>query len=459
MKGGRASPSPSVSTSPPSWRTDAPSKRRHKRVRIATGVYKDRGALAACVSVGSGQNRRQSEHRFPLGTDLGKIRDWQEDEADRLRKDLPPKIARGTFDADIVAYLLTLADRPGLQAERAFQLAWWADRRGADGRRFGDRRRDSFTRAELKAALADLRRTKSAQTVKHYRTALFHLHTTLDGKDGKNPLRDVSPPSGEDPEPRHIPYEIIDAIFDAMPDRRAAVTTAMAAEIRRRAAARAANHSVIAREFGISEAMVRKVVQGVARGSDAMVQNKARLMVMAYVGLPHAQIRALNRRDVDLDRASVMVKGRKKGKGTRAQRLPLTTRGVLAFRHFIEADAFERERSNGRRTAFSASSARQLWWRAIRRMVDRVAANDWRAAKQLLQDLRAFRARPYDLRHSYLTESWLAGKDLSATQLLAMHSDARMTRRYTLAAVDERLVDVAAALSLRFTAEAPVATR
>lgn len=67
------------------------------------------------------------------------------------------------------------------------------------------------------------------------------------------------------------------------------------------------------------------------------------------------------------------------------------------------------------------------------------------------------RARPYDLRHSYLTESYLAGKDIRATQALAMHNDARMTERYTLAAVDPRLADVAARLGERLRRQAPAA--
>jgi len=78
-----------------------------------------------------------------------------------------------------------------------------------------------------------------------------------------------------------------------------------------------------------------------------------------------------------------------------------------------------------------------------------MAATDYRAAKALLDSLQRMRARPYDLRHSYLTESYLAGKDFRATQALAQHVDGRMTMRYTLAAVDARLLDVAGQLAAR----------
>jgi hypothetical protein len=48
-------------------------------------------------------------------------------------------------------------------------------------------------------------------------------------------------------------------------------------------------------------------------------------------------------------------------------------------------------------------------------------------------------ATSYWLRHSFLTESQLATGNVSSTQSLAMHSDIRMTRRYTLAAVAPEL--------------------
>jgi hypothetical protein len=38
-------------------------------------------------------------------------------------------------------------------------------------------------------------------------------------KDASNPLRDVKPPRSDDPEPRALPYEIIEGILAAMPER------------------------------------------------------------------------------------------------------------------------------------------------------------------------------------------------------------------------------------------------
>ena len=61
----------------------------------------------------------------------------------------------------------------------------------------------------------------------------------------------------------------------------------------------------------------------------------------------------------------------------------------------------------------------------------------------------AKKPRLYDLRYSYLTMSYIVGKDLRATQRMAMHSSSKMTDRYTLAAVDPRLHEVAALITAR----------
>ena len=105
------------------------------------------------------------------------------------------------------------------------------------------------------------------------------------------------------------------------------------------------------------------------------------------------------------------------------------------------------QRDSGSFSSNATSSASTEWWRAVRAMVDRLALTDYRAAKALLDSLQRTRIRPYDLRDSYLTESYRVGRDLRATQALAMHADIRMTTRYTLAAVDPRLSNLAARLA------------
>lgn len=391
---------------------------RSRGRRIGKKLYQNRHSFVAIAKVG----QCQIESRFPLDTPRREIRDWQQREEAKLRTARPPRVARGTFDADIVAHLKIYADRPKLQAQQAYYLTWWASQRGDDGRRLGSRRRDSFTAAELRGHLARLAATKiprgphkkpgrpTPATVRHYRTALFSLYTNLDGKDAKNPLRDVAPPASEDPEPRWIPYEVLKAIVAAMPDR-----------------GQPTRH----------------------RKRPKTSKTKARLAVWMETGLPKRQIEQLQPEHVDEASHSVLVKGRKKGKGTKTVRLPVTDAALAALRHFFRIGA------GGR---FSASSARKCWWRAIHALVDEMAASDYKAARTLLESLRRMHAHPYDLRHSYLTDSYLAGKDIRATQDLAQHSDGRMTRRYTLAAVDRRLADVAQQLASHRGAPTPLPT-
>lgn len=420
-----------------------------KAKRVAPGVYRDAYGLDARVAIGTWPHRLQSAKRYPRTESLRVIKAWQTEERDRLQK-LQPSASRGPFDGDIQRYLLTLADRPRLQAERRHQLRWWADQTGADGKRFGLRRRHTFQRAELHATLVarailpsrhhpDQR--MSASSVKHYRTALFHLFTTLDGKNAPNPLRDVPTPESPDPEPRALPYAIIEAIFDAMPDSRRAtkVDADQVATIVALASRPGAHKTTIARMFGVTEAAIRKMLRTGGRRAPELL-TKLRLRVMAYVGLPPAQIMGLREEHVHWDEPSVLVQGRRKGKGSRTVRLPLTPQGVDTLRAFFAGGAAGR---------FDTTAARRTWWRGIRTMVDRLALTDYVAARELLRSLQRVRARPYDLRHSFLTEAQLAGKNIHATQQLAMHADSRQTQRYTLAAVQPQLLELAAIMGQR----------
>jgi hypothetical protein len=115
----------------------------------------------------------QRERRFPAGTSLRVIQDWKDRERGRLKDGKPPA-SQGTFAKDVERYLDTLADRPQLRKERAYQLDWWIAR-------IGKQRRSSLDVGTIRALLADLRTTKAASTCNHYRMALAHLWSTLDG--------------------------------------------------------------------------------------------------------------------------------------------------------------------------------------------------------------------------------------------------------------------------------------
>ena len=96
------------------------------------------------------------------------------------------KRAVGTLAADIEPFLRQIADRPRLVADPRQQLEWWAAR-------LGHLQRETIATSDVRAALADLRKTHAASTCNHYRQALFSLYKTLDGRDAPNPVRDVAP--------------------------------------------------------------------------------------------------------------------------------------------------------------------------------------------------------------------------------------------------------------------------
>lgn len=374
---------------------------------------------------------------YDLGTSPTAMQAWIDKEyADYKRKH--PKGARGTLAGDVPRYLPLLADRPKTQQQRETQLAWWCDR-------FGHRPRATLTSVELETALTGLLASgKAPSTVKKYRTALYHLFTKLDGKNEPNPLRDVPPPADREPEPRAIPYDIIEAILDAIPDRRYAtkLAEAEAQAIYAEATAPKANRSAVARAHGLSETMVRKIVAKAGKRFDRAAQGKAILRVMAYTGLPPAQIKLLEPTHIDWTAPSVLAQGRKKGGGTRSMRHPLVPEGVAALRAFADANTFGRK--------FSSSSLNKTFRRGVSRMCAKLEADP--ATRAIGEQLRIelADATPYWLRHSFLTESQLATGNISATQSLAMHSDARMTRRYTLAAVAPELQRAAKQLAARW---------
>jgi integrase len=369
---------------------------RGKRTRISSGVYKDASGLSATVSVARGLQR---EKRFPLGTALGIIKRWRQVTAERLRANRPHIVA-GTLAADVQVYLATLIDRPALQALRRVHLAWWVAR-------FPNRSRHTLRAPELRTALAEFAVTRiqrwpnrppalpTPASVRHYRTALYSLWTALDGKDAPNPLRDVKPARSEDPKPRALSYEIIDGILAAMPERGQGLRNLPRSDVSK---------------------------------------TKARLKVQAYVGLPSKQVMLLREGDVNWQEPSVLVEGRRKGKGTHTTRLPLVPQAVAALREFFDAKA---------EGPFSTSSVRQSFRRACRAYVNQIAVKEPHEAQRLAAILKG--VRPYDLRHSYLTLTYLASEDIHATQKMGQHSDPRMTNR--LAAVDPRLKAAAARLA------------
>jgi integrase len=296
---------------------------------------------------------------FRTGTPIITIRQWL------LKTEMAYRGKRarktGRFEDDARAYLATVTAMPSY-SDRQRHIEEWIAVFGATPR--ATISSDDITAQLQKWATEPRVVTRldqqpqtivlSASSVNQRRTALMHLYTTLDGKAAPNPVRDTPKFREPDARPRHLSYATIRKLFAAMP----------------------------------------------------ASQSKARLMVLAYTGIPHKQIATIAATDVDLKAGTVTVAGRRKGSGTHAVTLPLTKEGIAAFKMMAREDAWG---------PFSRGSLRKAF----------VAA----ATKIGLEG-----ARPYDLRHSFGTEVLLSTGSMQATQLLMMHSKDTLTRRYTLAA-------------------------
>lgn len=278
----------------------------------------------------------RSTKQFALEESFDRMVEWQEDERYALRKETRTRdpfvgAKRGTFADDARRYLDAVAALSTIEERRRDIALWVAE--------FGPRRRASITAAEIRAVrdrwltvgpkmvyrkptrdLPGLWEARplplSGSTVNHRLRALSNLWTVLDGRRAPNPVRDV-PEADETPElPRDLPYDLIQRILDALPDRG----------------------------------------RGLRHQKRATVSlTKLRLRVMAWTGLAHKQLTALKREHVDLE-AGTLLTWRKKGKGVEPERLPLLPEAVEALRAFFAA---------GAEGPFHASSMRQSFLRAV----------------------------------------------------------------------------------------------
>jgi integrase len=347
------------------------------------------------------KGHERSIRQFALDADPAEIQAWRKDEKARLRL-TSPRATKGTFAADAKRYLSLVTTMPSFKMRKR-DIGLWI---GV----FGTRARSSITRADIRAqrdrwhregpkrvwrkhsdrhggGWVDVPGPLAASTVNHRLRALANLYTVLDGRHAPNPARDVPEIEEEEGEDRSLPYTLIEMIIAAMPDR-------------------------------------SQGKKGVKRTAVSLTKIRAR--VMAYVGLPPADIGRLTSERVNLDAGWVDTGKRKKGKGVLTGRRPLTPEGASALRAFVAAEAFG---------SFSTSSLLKSVRRACRKVADVLAKDNETAA--LAPIVR--KIRPYDLRHSYVAEVLEKSGDFHATQLLSGHAELRTTMSYGRRAVNPAL--------------------
>lgn len=334
-----------------------------RTTKLPPGVY----ATAAGYRVVAVVSRTQrQEKRFPAGTAVRTMTRWQESARAELRA--RPVLQKGSLATDLEEYMAARATMK-TKKERRRHLELWRDSLGSG------RHRDTVTPLDVQQQLERWRdeRQLSKQTANHYRTALLNFYTVLNGKRGYNPVRDVAKLRTKGKPPKPFSYPLFESILAHIP-------TAW---------------------------------RGYGRRPDALMHRQmvARLRVMAYVGLPHTQVKALVPSDLFASDRLLRVQGRDKGEGTDDVYMPISRRGLAALEEFFACRAEGAFRNETLRDLFIAGAAR----------VGRV-------------DLT-----PYDCRHLFATTVLRSSKNRSALKDLMQHLDEATTERYAQAAIRDEL--------------------
>jgi integrase len=321
-----------------------------------TGIIRTESGWRAFIRV---RDRLYSK-RFDPDTPMTVMRDWRAaTRTDVLRAARFSPVATEALSDDIDNYLKAVKAMPSYEDRERDMDAWL--------RALGKTRtRDSISSAEIRAVLQQWRingrtdgKPLSESACNHRRTALMHFFTVMNGKSGANPVRDVPKFREPDPEPRGLSFAVLEKVFRKMPN----------------------------------------------------TKTKARVMVMAYTGLPHSTLMRLTPDQIDYKTGTAIIPRRRKGAGTMVRVMLLTPQAIKAFKMLARYDGWGR---------FSQSSLRKALQRAC------VSA-------------KVTPLTGYDLRHSFGTEAYARTGDIGAVQVLLDHSNEKMTKRYTLRAVDERV--------------------
>lgn len=347
-------------------------------VRLAPGIYLHGQRVRVVVKAGASRQERS----YPAGTDLAKMQGWQlRTKADLLGAQ-PIKAGRGTLAADIPRYLATLTGRRK-KDEAGIAAHWIAST-------LGPMSRQDITRTQIKGIVAGwVESGVAASTINHRVRVLRNVYRELDGDDQTNPTDKITKQREPEPMIRAVPYDVIEAIIAYM--------------VPRGRATKGQSHA------------------------ETVNKSRVRARVMAWTGLPPAQLMKVRAEDVHWQAATLDVTPRRKGKGTKARTIPLLPQAVEALKAFFAA---------GAAGAFSTSSFRHRWLGAQRRLV----ADLKRQAAARGDDPDAIvlpPIRPYDLRHSFLTEVYRQSRDLMAVRHLGLHAKAATSERYIEGAVNQ----------------------
>jgi len=380
------------------------SRANGRRVRVAVGIYEDRYGLSAVVTVAG---FAQEEKRFPLGTHFDAIEAWRLERRAELLKhpDRPERVAasrRGSLAGDVPRFLDSLPEG-SRKTDFAGHLAQWT------ATRLGDLPRGEITHSDVLTELATWQNAGLASSSLNHRVrALRELYRSLD-PGASHPTDGIKRRKDPPAQARGIPLEFVALILAQMPDRGQAI--------------RDAKRSTVS-------------------------HTKIRLRVEAYTGLSHKSLVRLEARH--FRRGKLHMQARSKGAGVDDQWIDLLPPAVEALTDY------GREKLWGK--PFSRSSVHKSWRRAIdnaiRFLAKEAADTGDRTRLELFTEAIPTNCRPYDLRHSFLTEAYRRTGDLQAVADLGQHANLQTTRRYTKGAVAERVAAAIAKMSERWAVPA-----
>ncbi len=268
---------------------------------IATGIYPDRFGFDVRQPV----KGKVYTTRFPIGTALETMQQWQADEkAWRLRdaQDIahaaPTEV--GTLKADVVRHIEPRKGRAGWKSDRSHLAAWVTQ--------FGNRRRTTIKARDAQLAIAAwLAAGLSPKTIRHRVRVAKALWHALDGKRSRTPFDDLELPKAIAPNPTPVPIATIRNVADSL--KRGLVITKACGPQR-------------------TPAKVHTVPSA---------KTQARYLVRATCGQRPAQIMWTEPEDVDLVRRIWFVRS---AKGGSPIPLPLSAEMIKAWKMFIRAEAF-----------------------------------------------------------------------------------------------------------------------
>ena len=322
-------------------------------------------------------NGKREEERFPPDTPIADMQAWRTMMVRRLATE-PPDTIEGTLADWIRQSLESVTSMPSYEARRADSEAWIPTLGQRDPRSILPR--EITTQLNLWAEQG-----YAASTLNHRRQAINACYAFMD-PNGPNPVSGTQPRRPLPLEARALPWADVLELVAALPTTRAATL----------------------------------------------------LRVMAHTGYPPARVTRLLPADLDAEASAVFLIGRRKGKGTKSERVRVSTDGLAAlqehFRHFPTGGGV----------------TKTSWIVTFHQAV--AAVNRQRAVtgrEPLPEGLR-----PYDLRHSFGTKLYEETGDLFAVAR-TLGCSMETAERYTMGGIPAQIDKAITAINAANIRHAP----